>query len=128
VQTDILLSLGGRKELRLWVHNVGKGYGLYAVRSAIELLRSGKWKVALSVLLKAPVIQWGKNGQSDISGIHKSGRSIWIEVKDEGKLNGESDEQKKWGAMIKRFGGFYACVDSVEMARAALASEGLLDE
>lgn len=128
VQTDILLNLGKRPELRVWLHNVGRGYGLYIVQNAIKLMKKRQWANALNVLLRATVISWGIRGQSDINGIHKSGRTIWIEVKAPGKLKEEKPEQKKWGAMIRKYGGFYACVDSVEMAVDLLFKEGLIDE
>lgn len=128
VQTEILLELGKNSEFRVFRHQVGVGYGLGIIKQAIELLRIRKWQAALACLRKAQVIKWGVPGQSDLHGIHMSGRCIWIEVKAPGKLNGESDEQKRWGAMILKYNGFYTCVDNWETLKSELEYAGLWDD
>lgn len=127
VQNEILLEIGKHPDFRIWRHTVGTGYGMYIVRNAMEMLRNKRLKPALDILLQAQPIKFGIKGQSDIAGIHISGKAIWIEVKAPGKLNEESEEQIKWGAMIRNYNGFYACVDSLEVLKKTLMNEGLYD-
>jgi hypothetical protein len=56
--------------------------------------------------------------------LHDLGRFFSLEVKRPplpGRRGGRaSDEQLQWGALVRSMGGFYAVVDSVDSARAAL--------
>ncbi len=126
VQNVILLELGKKPYFRVWRNTVGVGYGMYIVRNAMSFMRRKQLTSALNVLLQAQPIKFGIPGQSDIFGIHSSGRFISIEVKAPGKLKDESLEQIRWGVMIKKFNGFYACVDSLEMLLNELEGENLL--
>lgn len=126
VQNAVLLNLGKNPNFTVWRNTVGVGYGMYIVRNAMKLLRARQFRAALDVLTKAQPIKFGIAGQSDVFGIHSSGKFISIEVKAPGNLKGESEEQKKWGAMIRRRNGFYACIDSLDMLLFQLGQEGII--
>ena len=64
-------------------------------------------------------IRFGVPGQADISGIlAPHGQRIEIEAKT--KTGRQRPEQKKWQAMIERFGGLYILARSVDDVRAGL--------
>lgn len=92
----ILLEFGSRPGVRLWRQNAG------AART-----RTGAF------------VRFGVPGQADISGIMApTGQRIEIECKTE---NGRvSAAQRKWGAMIEKFGGIYVVARSVEDVRELL--------
>ncbi len=70
-------------------------------------------------------IRTAPKGTADLCGIltlsvsgHKFGTWFCLEVKTaRGRVR---KEQEQWGRMVRRMGGFYAVVRSVEQARAAL--------
>lgn len=100
IQQAILLDLGARQDLRIWRQNTGVG--------------------------RAPngrIIRFAQPGTADILGVlciaPGLGRFVALEVKS--ATGRQSAEQQAWGAMIRRFGGFYAVVRSVIQARSALA-------
>lgn len=92
---DILLRFGSDPRLRIWRANV-----------LVAKDKSGR------------VIRAGVKGQADISGILMGGRRLEIETKS--ATNGQSPEQKKWQAMIERFGGLYVLARSVDDVERAL--------
>ena len=86
---DILREFGSRPDIRLWKQATG------AART-----KTGA------------VLKFGIKGQADISGITDTGQRIEIECKTgKGRL---SKEQKRWRAMIEKFGGVYVLARSVE--------------
>lgn len=97
IQQQILLALGARPDLcRLWRINAG---------SAVSF--DGK-----RVLKGAPP------GHSDLCGILIDGRWLGIEVKSaKGK---QTRQQARFEMMVKRFGGVYLLVRSVEEAVAGV--------
>ena len=99
IVNEVLQILGQRPELcRVWRQNTG----------------------CLLDTLGRPV-RFGVNGAGDISGLLVDGRRLEIEVKTEtGK---QSDEQKNFEAMIRRFGGVYLLVRSAEEALRMVAKE-----
>lgn len=92
---DILLRFGSDPRLRLWRANV-----------LVAQDKSGR------------VVRSGVKGQADISGILMGGRRIEIEVKT--ATGQQRPEQKKWQAMIERFGGLYVLARSVDDVERAL--------
>src|SRR5574343_500162 len=100
---SILLELGKRKEIRIWRNQVGLAYGFNFVKTLFALLMKRDVVSATNLIKTTRPIHFGVKGQSDIAGIHKSGKSIWIEVKREGNLKGESEFQKAWGRMIVKY-------------------------
>lgn len=96
----ILLEFGSRPDCRLWRQNTG------AARTSTGAL-----------------VRFGVPGQADISGIlAPSGRRIEIETKT--ARGRQSQAQKKWQAMIEKFGGVYVVARSVEDVRRVLGEVG----
>lgn len=88
---DLLFAFGSMPNVRVWVRNVGVG------------------------VVGDRVIRYGIKGESDIDGIvSPNGRRLCIEVKT-GKAVLSLD-QKRFRAMILRFGGIYIEARSVEQA------------
>ena len=112
IVNEVLQILGQRPELcRVWRQNTGC---LHSRRSSIP---SSKHRIDK---LGRPV-RFGVNGAGDISGLLVDGRRLEIEVKTEtGK---QSDEQKNFEAMIRRFGGVYLLVRSAEEALRMVTKE-----
>ncbi len=99
IQQAILLDLGARPDLRIWRNNTGVGIAPNGRR-----------------------VRFGTPGAADIIGIltiaNGLGRFIALEVKSAtGRVR---PEQQAWGAMVRKHGGFYAVVRSVEEARQAI--------
>lgn len=102
VENEILRVFGTRRDMRIWPAKVGR------------------------VRIKGRVVQFGVIGQADISGlvlINGMGVRLEIECKrpDGGRV---SDEQQKYGEMIKRFGGIYVVARSADDVWKALAAAG----
>ena len=95
--SDILLRFGSDPRLRVWRSNV-----------LVAKDKSGR------------VIRAGVKGQADISGILMGGRRIEIEVKS--KTGQQRPEQKKWQAMIERFGGVYVLARSTDDVERAITT------
>jgi hypothetical protein len=93
IQQQILLALGARADLcRLWRINAGSALSFDGKRA----------------LKGAPP------GHSDLCGILVDGRWLGIEVKSaKGK---QTKQQPRFETMVKRFGGVYLLVHSVEEA------------
>lgn len=85
---SILIEFGSRPTLRLWRVNTGAALG------------------------RAGFVRFGLPGMADISGIMQGGRRIEIECKT--ATGRQSPEQKRWQAMIEKFGGLYVLARSVE--------------
>ena len=69
------------------------------------------------------IVRFGVRGAADILGLVRgTGRLIALEVKRPGK--GLEPHQRAWGATITAAGGHYACVHSIEEARAEVARAG----
>jgi hypothetical protein len=95
---DVLHAVGSLPNVRLWPRVVGTGRALNNYDH---------------------VVSYGVPGESDLDGIiGPNGRKLSIEVKTgKAKLN---EEQKKWKAMIKKFGGVHIVARSVEQVLAEL--------
>lgn len=91
---SILIEFGSRPTLRLWRVNTGAALG------------------------RAGFVRFGLPGMADISGIMQGGRRIEIEAKT--ATGRQSPEQKRWQAMIEKFGGLYVLARSVEDVRKVL--------
>lgn len=90
VQNQILLEFGCKPYLRIWRHNVG---------------------VAVA---EDRMVRFGQKGHADISGIiYPNGRRLEIEVK-KPKGGRQKESQKKFQAMIEKFGGVYILARSVQ--------------
>jgi hypothetical protein len=96
---DIILELG-IKNCRVWKNKTGKARALHD---------------------PTYVIAFGLVGSSDVTGIRWDGKRIELEVKT-GNAS-QTKEQKAFGEMIKRFGGIYSVVRSVEDAIRAVFGE-----
>lgn len=111
IQTAIRESLGTEKDLLLMRNNRGVAKFFDANTS------------------KERVVEYGLlNGSADLVGVlAPCGRWFCLEVKIPGKT--ADKDQVKWGNLIKRLGGFYCVVTSVEEARNALdrARRGLCE-
>jgi len=90
---DILLSVGSNPNIRVWIRVVGFDFGRK--------------------------IKYGIKGECDIDGIiAPSGRKLCIEVKTgDGKL---SVDQKRYKAMVKKFGALYIEARSLEQVLTVL--------
>lgn len=88
---QIFSHLGKRKDLRIWRQNSG------ALPTA-----SGR------------IVKFGTPGAADLSGILDDGRRIEIEVKT--ASGRQSEQQKRFQAMIERFNGIYILARSIEDA------------
>ena len=72
---------------------------------------------------KEQIVRFGVRGAADILGVMRgSGRLIALEVKRPGKSL--EPHQRAWGAAITAAGGHYACVHSIDEARAEVARAG----
>jgi len=96
---DILHAFAGHPAVRIWRNNTG------AARAV-----GGR------------VIRFGLLGQGDLSGlVMPTGRRLEIECKSpDGR---QRPEQKRFQAMIERFGGLYVLARSVEDVNQAIAKE-----
>jgi hypothetical protein len=96
IQQGVLLALGSRSDCKVWRNNVGTGRD-----------PSGR------------VIRFGVPGSADVFGIlAPSGRFLALEIKSaKGRLR---PEQAGWGEMVRRQGGIYEVVRSIEEAVAVV--------
>lgn len=94
---EILIAAGALPYVRLWPRVVGVGRAIHG----------------------NSVISFGIPGECDIDGIHMNGgRRIGIEIKTgTGAL---SDKQKRWRAMLEKFGAIYIEARSVDQVLTAL--------
>lgn len=97
---DILIKIGGMPEIRIWKNATG---------------------VARAFDNPDRVISFGLPGSPDIIGIMKGGRWLGIEVKTSNAK--QSKEQKKFQAMIEKFGGLYILARCVESTLQKIISE-----
>lgn len=99
IQRDILATFGSRPDLRIWRANV-----------LVARTQDGR------------VVRAGMPGQADLSGLRMpTGQRIEIEVK--AQRGRQTEEQKRWQAMIEAHGGLYVLARSVEDVRRALGCE-----
>lgn len=66
------------------------------------------------------VVRVGIPGQADIAGIYR-GRHVEVEVKTDDRRSGQTLEQKRWQAAVRRVGGIYVVARSPSDALSALA-------
>lgn len=100
IQQAILATLGALPDVRLWRQNSGMAVPL-------EALRRGEDRP----------VRYGVNGCGDLSGVLQvSGLGIRLEVEVKAATGRQSDDQKRFQAMIERFGGIYILARSVEEA------------
>ena len=95
LQAAILHEFGSRPDIRLWRANV-----------LVARTKDGR------------VVKAGVKGQADLSGIRAGGQRIEIEVKS--PSGRQSQEQKRWQAMIEKFGGVYVLAKSLEDVKKTL--------
>ncbi len=99
IQTDILMYLAGRKDIASWRSNTG---------AAI-------WHGAKA----SGMVRFGIKGQADITGlIRPTGRFLAIEVKT--KTGRQTKDQKRYQAMVTKYGGVYILARSVADVEAGL--------
>lgn len=98
---SILVEFGALPTCRIWRANSG---------AATWRGKDGKTK---------GLVRFGVPGQADISGIMQGGMRIEIEAKT--ATGRQSDDQKRWQAMIEKFGGAYCLARSVDDVRMFLA-------
>lgn len=88
---DILLVIGSRHDVRIWPRHVGLGRNMHT----------------------GNVIKYGIDGESDIDGIvSPGGRRLHIEVKTGRAVQNKA--QRRFQAMIEKFGGIYILARSVQ--------------
>ncbi len=110
IQLAILLAWGATPHLRLWRANVGVGWFLNG-------------EPARKTDRGAYPVSFGIPGQADLSGITNTGRRLEIECK--GPRGRQSEDQKRFQAMIARFGGIYILAASVADVDLGLALYGI---
>jgi hypothetical protein len=104
LQQKILLAVGSRPDCRLFRQQAGH----------VPVLDSRDVKRAKQLGLRVRYMQLAPVGAADLTGITDDGRRIELEVKTpKGAL---SQDQRRWGEMIQKFGGVYGVVRSVDEA------------
>jgi len=102
IQNDIMREFATRSDLRLWRANTG-------------VARFGR-----------RIVRFGVPGQADLTGILNDGRRLEIEVK---SATGRQDnDQQRFEAMIKKFGGIYILARSVDNVLHKLKTAGYIAE
>lgn len=92
ILSEVLVALGSDPRCRVWRSNTGVARTLDDDR----------------------VVRFGVRGAADITGILADGRRLEIEVK---RASGKvSEDQARFGSMIRSFGGIFAVVRSAEEA------------
>jgi hypothetical protein len=94
-ETLILLGREAHDICRVWKNHTGVAYTIESVK---EFMRTFNEK-------SLRPIKFGLPGAGDISGIHISGKSIWLEGKT--GTGRQSAIQKSFQEMIHKFGGHY---------------------
>ena len=94
IQNAILREFGQRSTLRIWRQNTG-------------VAKFG-----------GRVVRFGVPGQADLTGMLPGGRRLEIEAKS--ATGRQTKDQKRFQAMIEKFGGLYVLARSVEDVWAAL--------
>lgn len=131
IQQAIRLALGREPDLVLWRANVGKGRILpdKTLHGIISMISRGQISQAIAAvrdILSRPPRHYGlPNGAADLCGILlPHGRWVCLEVKT--PRGRQSEAQRLWGDLVRKMGGFYAVVRSVDDAIAAVgrAREG----
>jgi hypothetical protein len=105
IKRDILVRLGSRADIRIWNNPTG---------------------VARSVDGEERVMRFGVPGQADLTGVLPGGRRLELEVKT--PVGRQSEQQRKFEAMVRRFGGLYLLVRSSDDALAQLRAHGYCAE
>ena len=105
IQSEILLTLGTRSDLKIWRNNTGLAWS----GSKCTRLPNG------DMLIKNPrPIKFGSPGSADIIGLKSDGTFVAIEVKT--PRGRQSEIQKNWGNMILEMGGLYIVCRSASEA------------
>ena len=115
----VLLEIGKRHpKVTAWKNHTGQAYTPGSVVDALNFVMSNFFKMSAADCFKLArskliPISFGVTGQADISGIiAPEGRRLEIEIKTgKGK---QSEAQLRYQAMIKRSGGVYVLVRSLE--------------
>lgn len=102
IQTAILAAIGSRPDVRLWRANTGV---------AIPLAHA-------CPLCRGRGVRFGVVGQADLSGIVRGGRRLEVEVKS--PTGRPSEQQVRFGNMIRSKGGIYVVARSVEDVERAI--------
>lgn len=88
---------------------------------ALEGLRIWRANVLVARDHTGRVVRAGIKGQADISGIRLPGGQR-VEIECKAGRRGQTDDQRRWQAMIEKHGGLYILARHVDDVRAALAS------
>lgn len=113
LQAEIRKHIGSLPDVRLWRNNTGQTVALDKSR-LLGLLMSGKIREAIELIRATRPVKFGLAiGSADIVGIvAPRGRWLAIEVKAPGWVPAKSgarfeheEEQRKWMAIVRAFGG-----------------------
>lgn len=98
IQNTILREFGIRPDMRIWRANAG------------------------AATYRGQRVQFGVKGQADLTGILPDGRRLEIECKT--AVGRQSEDQKNYESLIKKFNGLYILARSVDDVYAALRAAG----
>lgn len=119
ITNRILVEIPKRFPARVWRRNVGGGYPISAVKSAMSLMRGGRTQEAIELLIRTRPVMFGLSGEPDIDGlVGPDGRRIGIEIK-AGRDKQRPDQQvcqRVW----ESHGAVYLIARDVEQALADL--------
>jgi predicted RecB family endonuclease len=108
--------------VRVWRRNVGGGYPVAVVKTALSLLLRGQVEMATTTLKRARIVSFGVPGEPDIDGVAgPSGLRIGIEVK--AGRDVQSPEQAVCQRVWESHGAVYIIARTVEQAIAELESK-----
>lgn len=111
--TAVLRYLGARDDCRVWRQNTGDVGGIVArlVRALCEALPSCAQIIRRIAAPFTRGVSFGLPGAGDVSGLIRGGRRLEIEIKsDTGR---QSEQQRRFQAMIESLGGLYLVVRNV---------------
>ncbi len=110
ILAEILRHFGSKPWCRLWRQNTGRAVPLWAITKRPRPN-------------PLPMIAFGIPGCADLSGLLvPSGRRLEIEVKTE--TGTQSEQQRRYEAMIRKFGGVYVLARSIDDVYRGLLDHG----
>lgn len=121
LQRAILLATRSTPGLRLWRQSVGLAVPMSVAARLRELalLAVEAGLAPRSAMPHVQPLRYGQPGMADLSGLlGPSGRRVELEVKaPRGRL---SEQQERWGEMVRSRGGLWIVARSVEEAQEGL--------
>lgn len=119
----LLIEIPRRFPARVWRRNVGAGLPAASIQAALSALRAGRTDSAINYLNRRHV-RFGVPGEPDIDGIiavrgscgGSYGVRLAVEIK-AGK-DRQSDDQRAFEAMLRKYGGIYVIARDVDGALA----------